>query len=555
MANSTHPLLSEYSNSEGENPKHSNPNLNVDIEDENEYVPIPSLDSTIETCIGDLGWPQLFQALLVSLAWLFDAQQTFLSIFTDADPPWHCTDSTTTSINSNCSSFSTDVCLLPSDSWAWDLPRHASFISEWGLQCAGSFLTGLPGSSFFMGCLIGGLVLATLADSSLGRKNMLFLGSLVMSLSALCTAFSSNVWIYSALRFVAGFGRSTIGTCSLVLSTELVGKRWRGQVGVIGFLCFTLGFLSLPALAFVNRGSSWRNLYLWTSIPAVLYCLIVRVLVRESPRWLFVKGRKDDAIATLKSMAPPSNLDNLSMMSFSRLPLEQETSSNVDIYSTIKILVQKTWAFRRLSTVMAIGFGIGLVYYGMPLSLGNLAFNLYLSVTFNALSEIPASLVTFLMIGRMNRKTGILVFTVVSGVCSVISVVNIAGKQYKWMQMGLELVSFFSACTAFNVLLIFTIELFPTCVRNFAISLVRQALVFGGVFSPLLAAAGRGGNELVSYGVFGLVIGCCGLFVICLPETRGRAISDTMDEEEHKATSGPLISSPNSVITNNNYVY
>ncbi|PQQ05368.1 hypothetical protein Pyn_36562 [Prunus yedoensis var. nudiflora] len=58
---------------------------------------------------------------------------------------------------------------------------------------------------------------------------MLFLTCLVMSLSTFLTAFSSNIWIYSILRFITGFGRATIGTSALVLSTELVGRRWRGQ--------------------------------------------------------------------------------------------------------------------------------------------------------------------------------------------------------------------------------------------------------------------------------------------------------------------------------------
>lgn len=64
-------------------------------------------------------------------------------------------------------------------------------------------------------------------------------------------------------------------------------------------------------------------------------------------------------------------------------------------------------------------------------------------------------------------------------------------------------------------------------------SLVRQALVLGGVFCPMLVAAGRE-DEFASYGVFGIVIGCCGMFAACLPETRGSALCDTMEEEEQK---------------------
>ncbi|KAL4597764.1 hypothetical protein ACB092_11G012600 [Castanea dentata] len=463
-----------------------------------------SLDSTIERHIGDFGWAQFLQALVVSSAWIFDAQQTFITVFTDANPTWHCT-----SDQLDCNSVS-NICNLPNSSRTWDLPAYTSIISEWNLECSHSIITGLPASSFFVGCLVGGIVLATQADSSLGHKNMLFLSCLTMSLSSLFTVFSTNIWVYSALKLVCGFCRSTIGTSALVLTAELVGKRWRGQVGVTGFLCSTIGFLSLPAIAYLNRVSSWRSLYLWTSIPGILYSMLVYFFVCER-------------------IAPPSHSSYLTR-SFSEVSFEQETWNNGNVYSTIKMLVQKRWAFRRLLLVMVIAFRIGMVYYGMPLGLGNLSFNLYLSVTFNALAEIPSSLFTILLISKLNRKISVLAFTMISGIFSVMCALK--GQLWTRFQIGLEIISFFSACTACNILLIFTIELFPTCVRNSATSMVRQAIVFGGVFSPMLLAA-ESKDGISSYVVFGLVIGCCGLFAVCLPETRGRALFDTMDEE-HK---------------------
>ncbi|XP_024008060.1 organic cation/carnitine transporter 3 [Eutrema salsugineum] len=474
MADSTRPLLSDSNSSQSKLP------------------PKRSLDETIEQCIGNFGWAQFFQATLVSLAWVFDAQQTFITVFTDSQPTWHCLDSDR--FNYACNS-SSNLCTLPNQTWSWDFNPHVSIISEWSLQCAGSFLKGLPASSFFLGCLIGGLALSTLADSSLGRKNMLLLSCLIMSLSSMLTAFSTSIWVYAFLRFLNGFGRATVGTCALVLSTELVGKKWRAQVGAMGFLCFTL----------------------------------VGVFVRESPRWLIVKGRKEEAISILQSIA-----SNAITMSFSNLSLdvqEDRSKSNPDVFDALKILVRKPWSLRRLLAVMAVGFGIGMVYYGMPLALTNLNFNLYLGVVFNALSELPAFLITFFFIDKINRRDALIGFTALTGVSSVL--IAAVGQRIGSLQIVLELVSFFSVCTAFNMTLIYTIELFPTCVRNSAIAMVRQALVFGGVFSPVMVAAGRE-NQFWSYGLFGLIIGLFGLFVVGLPETRGSVLCDTMDEEEYK---------------------
>ncbi|KAI3844402.1 hypothetical protein MKX03_024559 [Papaver bracteatum] len=494
---------------------------------------IGTLDETIERFIGRFGWAQLLQAMVVSFAWVFDAQQTFISVFADAEPTWHCIDPNNKYSYCN-STIITNSCKFPRDAWTWNEPMQTSTVSEWDLSCSGPVAAGLPTASFFCGCLLGGFVLATLADSSLGRKNSLVISCLIMSLSAFLTTFSPNIWIYSILRFITGFGRSTIGTCALVLSSEIVGKSRRDKVGIIGFICFTLGFLSLPALVYFTRGSSWRVLYLLTSTPAIVYSIIVHFMVHESPRWLMVQGRKEEAIKTLRSIASPDSYGTNNNITLCGISIELEQQCNADLYSAIKILWDKKWAFRRLSALMVVSFGVGMMYYGIPLGAGNLASSLYSSITLNALSELPSLMITYFLIGRLKRRSSMFFFTMLSGICSIMCVIIHKGQQ--GLRIGVELLSFFSVCTAFDVLLVYTLELFPTCVRNSALSMVRQALVLGGIFSPILIAAERGidDNGFLSYGVFGFVIYVCGFFIVYLPETRGEIICDTMDEEEQK---------------------
>lgn len=103
--------------------------------------------------------------------------------------------------------------------------------------------------------------------------------------------------------------------------------------------------------------------------------------------------------------------------------------------------------------------------------------------------------------------------------------------------MAAKLLSFFAVCTGYNSVLIYSIELFPTSVRSSAVGLVWQAMVLGGAAAPVLVALGCDWC-FWSFGVFGLVIDNSGVFAAYLPETRGRAMSDTMEEEEerHEAT-------------------
>ncbi|KAL6283100.1 hypothetical protein ACE6H2_014029 [Prunus campanulata] len=152
-----------------------------------------------------------------------------------------------------------------------------------------------------------------------------------MSVAALITSISNNIWTYSALRFISGFGRASIGTCALVLLTEKVGEQWRGRASFTAH-CFNF-------------------------------------FVTKSPRWLFMPGREDEAISVLKQIGSAVEDKSLTVY-FLSLPHEKENKNTpklaTTIFSSMKSLFEKTWAFKRILAVITLGTGIGLVYYGMP---------------------------------------------------------------------------------------------------------------------------------------------------------------------------------------------
>ena len=166
-------------------------------------------------------------------------------------------------------------------------------------------------------------------------------------------------------------------------------------------------------------------------------------------------------------------------------------------------IFKRRWALQRIIATMILGFVIGVAYFGMLFGVENLGFNIYLSVIFNASLLIPTNMLTLFFIERWNRKVSLFAFCTTSGICSIIRVVVCNGKE--GIQIGLELASFFCSSLAYNVLMIFTIELFPTSVRNLTTSLARQAIVVGSVFDPIMNLAGRK-NEFLSFGIFGLTI-------------------------------------------------
>ncbi|CAL4991569.1 unnamed protein product [Urochloa decumbens] len=500
----------------------------------------PSIDDVIEAYMGATGVLQLLKAVFVAFAWALDAQQVFISAFTDAEPRWHCL--TTASGCSPAAAAVASPCALPPGSWAWDRPAAASVVSEWALGCAGPALASLPASSFFAGCLAGGFLLATLADSLLGRKGMLVVSLASMSAVGALTALAPNVWAYVALRFVSGFFRSMVGTCALVLSTEIVGKSRRGTVSVACFLCFAVGFLSLPVIAYALRDASWRNMYLWTSLPCLCYSVLVCFLVQESPRWLLVRGRKQDAVEALRHL----NGGRTTAASFSMSMLDAcdaGTSGGGSVFAALWAVWERPWALRRLAAIMAASFGVGMLYFGMPLNVGSLGSDLYLSVTYNALAELPSTALAWVLIGRADRRGSVAALAAAAGACSLACAAIPGGAvALAAARMAAEVLSFFASCAALDVVLVYATELFPTSVRNSAVGLVRQAVVLGGASAPVLIALGRQRGSFWSFGVFGIAIGCSGLFVACLPETRGKSVSDTMDEEEERNHAAAVVS-------------
>ena len=348
-----------------------------------------SVDEVIERYVGGIGKSQILQAFLVSFAWVFDAQSTLITIFSDAQPPWTC------KANSSACSPDLSICQLPRGSWDWVDGEKSSIVAEWGLICESKFRAGVPASVFFLGSLLGAAIHGRLADKYLGRKKTLLLSCILAAITGFITSLSPNLWVYAFLRFANGFSRSGLGTCCLVLATEGVGKKWRGQVGQYGFFFFTLGFLSLPAIAYPTR-TSWRNMYRIISLIPLVYSFIALPFVWESPRWLAVTGRIKEAedvltrIAKLNGKTLPDNL-------IIEKPVTYTANKEESIWDA-------KWAIKRTILVSLTGFGIGFLYYGVQLNVENLDFNVYLTVAINAVMEIPAVILGGVLLAFTDRR-------------------------------------------------------------------------------------------------------------------------------------------------------
>lgn len=190
--------------------------------------------------------------------------------------------------------------------------------------------------------------------------------------------------------------------------------------------------------------------------------------------------------------------------------------------------------------VMIAGFGVGCVYYGIQLNAENLNFNLYISVMINALMEIPAMAIGTILLSYTNRRPQLSWSAFIAGVSSIICISlskdlrkDKNKLQGSWTQLSIEVVGLMAASRAFDMLYIVCLELFPTHVRNFAVSLLRQSLMLGASVAPLLVAIGRISPSL-SFLSFGILSICSGLLCLYLPETKDAPLYETLEQQEEE---------------------
>ncbi|KAJ0968983.1 hypothetical protein J5N97_021860 [Dioscorea zingiberensis] len=122
--------------------------------------------------------------------------------------------------------------------------------------------------------------------------------------------------------------------------------------------------------------------------------------------------------------------------------------------------------------------------------------------------------------------------SIIAGVSSILCMLFSKKKsKHSWAQLGLEAVGFMTASMAYDVLLIYGAELFPTNVRNFASSMLGQTLMLGGAMAPVLVVLGRLSPAL-SFIVFGGFAIFSGILTVWLPDTRNVPLYETLEEQE-----------------------
>ena len=159
---------------------------------------------------------------------------------------------------------------------------------------------GLAAAAYVIGAVLGALVFGGLTDW-LGRKRIFVVTLALYLVATLATALSFNAWSFFAFRFLTG---SAIGGEYSAINSaidELIPARVRGRVDLLVNGSFWLGAMAGSAASILLLDQSllplnigWRVAFSLGALLGVAI-LLVRRHVPESPRWLFLHARDQEA--------------------------------------------------------------------------------------------------------------------------------------------------------------------------------------------------------------------------------------------------------------------
>ncbi|KAF4405562.1 MULTISPECIES: MFS transporter [Streptomyces] len=169
-----------------------------------------------------------------------------------------------------------------------------------GLPITSGQVTGIAAALYVAGACSGALFFGWLTDRY-GRKKLFIITLAVYLAATALTALSFSTWWFFLCRFFTGFGIG--GEYAAINSAidELIPSKYRGRVDLIINGSFWLGAVGGSLLAIVMLDTDlfaidlgWRLTFAF-GVVFGLVILLVRRHVPESPRWLFIHGRGDEA--------------------------------------------------------------------------------------------------------------------------------------------------------------------------------------------------------------------------------------------------------------------
>ncbi len=375
--------------------------------------------------------------------------------------------------------------------------------SQFGLS------TGLEG--WYVGCaLIGsiiGVLVAGMLSDFLGRKKTMLISAVLFSISAIGCALSADFTQLVIFRIIGGFGIGIVSIVSPVYISEVSPAEVRGTMVSLYQLFITIGFLlaylaNFLILRATDMPDYWRPMLGAEAVPDLLFLILI-FFIPESPRWLAVRGQRQDNSEAWKALREKGILKAVLIGSAIAI-LGQFMGVNAVLYYGPKIFADAGFQDPLFSTVL-----VGVV---------------------NMLTTVIA----LAIIDKVGRKN--LVWWGVGGMIFCLLMIGLYFLPFTSLPTWFMLVFFllYVFCTAISisaVVFVLLSEMYPNRVRGLAMSIAGFALWIGtyliGQLTPWML------ENLTPAGTFFLFAFMCLPYLWIMykhvPDTTGKTLEEIED--------------------------
>ena len=411
------------------------------------------------------------------------------------------------------------------------------------------FSLSASGEGWYVGCALIGSIIGVLCAGSLsdyiGRKITMLISAAFFSISAIGCAVCGSFDALVAFRIIGGVGIGIVSIVSPIYISEVSPARIRGTLVSLYQLAVTAGFLlaylanwaidaGIDPSAAADAGlwsrmfnaEAWRGMLGSETLPALLFLFII-FFIPESPKWLIIKGKPNEATSVLSRILGSEDEINAEVEATRSSSGEDKGSWSDLLKPGILVAVLAGCAIAILGQFMGVN---AVLYYG-PKIFSEAGFdNPMFSTVLVGLVNFATTVLAVFIIDRVGRKQ--LIYWGVSGMIICLMAIGIYFATGGALGNGFMLAFFLAYvfCCAISIsAIVFVLlsEMYPNSIRGRAMSLAGFMLWVGtylvGQLTPVLLEWSQAGTFFI------FAVMCVPYMLIMwkvIPETTGKTLEE-----------------------------
>lgn len=271
---------------------------------------------------------------------------------------------------------------------------------------------GIAVASYNLGCFLGAIITIFIGNP-LGRRKIIFLGTAIMVIGAALQASAFSLEHFIIGRIITGLGNGGNTSTVPMWQSETCSSHKRGKLVMIEGALITGGIMISYwidlGLSFASGSVAWR----FPLAFQIVFCLFILAFVLslpESPRWLILKGRDEEAKDVIAAIADVDRNDKFvanEFKSIKKTVLEMSKGTFSDLFARDRnrslhrtVLAYANQMFQQISGINLITYYAAKIYS----DLGMRPFMARLLAALNGTEYFIASWPAVFLVERVGRR-------------------------------------------------------------------------------------------------------------------------------------------------------